>query len=252
MRVAELKLSKRFVEKSPNWLFALVSMIYWGLPPNPQKVLIVPVQNWWLFYWKGSTAFLTSPKFRIGVYKQNTRYLRIEPSDMVLDVGACIGGFTIPASFAVGKKGFVVAIEPEPKNLDALKKASSNLDNVHIVEKCAWSHRGKLKLYIDETNPGGHSLVQPKSGRTIKIQADTLDNIVAEIGMKRVDFIKMDIEGAELEALEGARKILKSARKVVVECHHINGKPTWPKVQQFLKNNGFKTYVEDGIVHAWK
>ena len=96
-----------------------------------------------------------------------------------------------------------------------------------------------MKLYIDEKSPTGHSLVNPISGRSIEVQSDTLDNMVLELGIEKVDFLKMDIEGAEVETLEGAKRILKTAHKVVVETHHRNGKPTWPEVQEFLKNRRY-------------
>ena len=254
--IAEIK--KRIFEKSPERLFALILVIYWALHPNRPKVLIVPSrQKRWLIFWKDNISILTSPKCLISIsgnpYEQDTRYLRIELGDIVVDVGAGVGEFTIPAAKSVGKEGLVVALEPEPRNFAALKDAVFDFDNVCIVNKCAWNRKEKVRLFLGE-QPGLHSLVSAlKRKQAIEVQADTLDNICLELGIDRVDFIKMDIEGAELEALEGAKGVLKAARKIVIETHRRNERePTWPKVQQFLENNGFKTYVEDEIVHAWK
>jgi hypothetical protein len=83
-----------------------------------------------------------------------------------------------------------------------------------------------------------------------EVEVTTIDRICGELGLKGVDFMMMDIEGAELMALRGARR----TRKVVVGAYHrVGGKPTWPRVKRFLKKMGFRTVVtEDGLVHAWK
>ena len=254
--IAEIK--KRIFEKSPERLFALILVIYWALHPNRPKVIVAPFRNHWLLLWKNYASVLTSPKCLISVpggpYKLATRYLRVESGDVVLDVGACRGEFIVPVAENVGNKGLVVAIEPEPGNLVALKKAVSGLGNVRIVNKCACNRKEKVKLFLSKY-PGEHSLVNlgEKMERTIETQADTLDNICSQLKIKMVDFIKMDIQGTELQALEGAIGILKTVRKIVVETHRVSGKePTWPKVQKFLKDRGFETYVEDEIVYAWR
>jgi hypothetical protein len=72
--------------------------------------------------------------------------------------------------------------------------------------------------------------------------------------VERVDYMAMDVEGAEREALRGAKRILRCTEKVVVGAYHQRGgEPTWFWVERYLKKMGFKTKVtDDGLVHAWR
>jgi hypothetical protein len=89
--------------------------------------------------------------------------------------------------------------------------------------------------------------------RKIKVDLDTIDRICVKARL-RVDYLAMDVEGAEKEALEGAKKTLCNTKKVVIGAYHMReGSPTWPWVTRYLKNLGFRTKVtEDGLVHGWK
>lgn len=247
---------KKSLLRLPPCLFAPVLVLYWGLHPHRPKVWVLPGRGRWLLRWGGYTSALTRPQALIAgdpPVEQDTRYFRIEPGEVVLDVGACRGDFTIPAARKVGKGGRVVAVEPEPRNLLFLRKASRRLGNVRILAKCAWGRAGRVRLNLSGS-PGEHSVVrlghQPRG--SIEVEADTLDHMLEELGIKRVDFMKVDVEGAELEVLEGAREILKRTRKVVVECHRLGKHFTWPFVQDILKDAGFQTYVEDETVYAWR
>jgi FkbM family methyltransferase len=251
------ELKQRLWERAPAWLFALAVMVYQRLHPRRDNVLILPNSGYWLVI-KGNLKLL-SPDPR-GVVLSGPKmtdhdyecYLKVNQGDTVLDVGASVGGFTISVTPKVGADGVVVAIEPDPNNLICLKKNTSKLNNVQIVGKYVSNHRGKERLYVARKNE--EKLMIPSDNEYVEIQTDTLDCIVSDLEIERVDFIKMDVEGAELEVLEGAEKTLEIARKVVVAAYHIrNGKKTWPKVQQFLKVRGFKIRVtSDGLVHAWK
>jgi FkbM family methyltransferase len=86
-------------------------------------------------------------------------------------------------------------------------------------KKALWSSKCKLKLYTASTFTGHSSirsiaLKKPFSGKCVKVQADTLDNIIKDLGIDRVDVLLMNIESAEFEALKGAKKALKKCRKI--------------------------------------
>jgi len=197
------------------------------------------------------------------------RVFSVEEGDVVLDVGAATGLFTIPAA---RKASLVIAVEPESRNVATLRRRTASMPNVHIIDKAAWNREGVLPLYLSGWLQ--HSLLkgqQPyilskitmghsplKGGRTrVMTQVDTLDNMVSGLGIPRIDFMKMDIEGAELEALEGAESILSTARKVVIAAYHkrpdIRAGPTHPWVSEFLRSRGFETHLAwPGLVHAWR
>ena len=83
------------------------------------------------------------------------------------------------------------------------------------------------------------------------MQADTLDNIVKD--WNRIDFAKIDVQGAELEVLQGAEEMLMKTKKLVVETHYHGARALYPKVATCLEAKGFTVHVtSDRIVHAWR
>ncbi len=148
---------------------------------------------------------------------QNDIYLsgavRICPGAIVLDVGANIGLF---AKKAVSKGASrVISFEPAPGNARAFRWNLARdiaKGQVSLVPKGAWNTNGILNLIVDSKNPGRSScVVPPPDTSTYQVPVDVapLDEIVGDLDIPRVDFVKMDIEGAELMALEGAKTILR-------------------------------------------
>lgn len=143
-----------------------------------------------------------------------------QAGETVVDVGANIGVFAVMASRLVGQRGSVICIEPEPKNLHSLQ---TNLrlnycKNVTVVAKGAWSKKAALKLWLLDGNIAAHSVVIHRSRKFTTIKVDTLDRILKG---KLVDFVKMDIEGAEIEAVKGMKKMLKQPGiKLAVAAYH--------------------------------
>jgi FkbM family methyltransferase len=168
---------------------------------------------------------------------------KLSSKSIVVDVGACVGDFTIP--FAKKVK-MVVAIEPEPRNaILLLQRISRNrLKNVHVVKKAAWKECARLNLYLNDYDRGGHSVIFDGDKSVIKVEAETLDSIIGRLGIKRIDFMKMNIEGAELEALKGAKKSLNLVNRILVQTHKVKAEKTTVKVQKLLEECGFKTMVK--------
>ncbi|MGQ9460515.1 MAG: FkbM family methyltransferase [Candidatus Bathyarchaeaceae archaeon] len=176
-----------------------------------------------------------------------------------MDVGASIGDTTVPFAMKVGENGCVIAVEPEPTNIAYLKANVFPFKNVHIIKKAAWNCHEKVKLYLHDL-PTGHSMFD-KFNDYIEVEADTLDNMVKGL-VRNVDFLKIDVQGVELQALEGAERLLESVKKLVVETHRWANKNTAPEVIEFLKQRKFnikvitEKYFPDNtlfeVVHAWK
>lgn len=136
---------------------------------------------------------------------------QIEPGDVVIDVGANIGYYTLLAARLVGPTGHVHAFEPEPEAFALLERnvELNGYDNVTLVPKALGQENGRLALFLATNNRGDHRVYDP-SGRRSSIDVDvvTLDAYLAEHDVDRVDFLKIDTQGAECSILDGARRTI--------------------------------------------
>jgi FkbM family methyltransferase len=160
----------------------------------------------------------------------------VKPGDTVLDCGANVGVFTTEALRAGAS--LVVAIEPAPENLECLRRnfaGEVESGRVIIYPKGVWDKEDFLTLNVDAHNSAADSFVlHPPNAETTtqRLPLTTIDNLVSELRLQRVDFIKMDIEGAEPKALAGARETLaKFHPKLSVSAYHQPDHPVLiPKV----------------------
>lgn len=153
--------------------------------------------------------------------------VHITAGDVVIDCGAHIGGFTRTALRAGAR--LVVAIEPEQANLAAFRRNFEDeirAGTVKLVPKGVWDTTGRLALHLS-TVGDSHSVVIPQNkGKDESIEVTTIDALVADLRLARVDFIKMDIEGAERKALQGARQTLIRYRpRLAISAYHLKGDP---------------------------
>jgi FkbM family methyltransferase len=153
-----------------------------------------------------------------GTEKQGVR-----PGDIVLDCGAHIGLYARKA-LADGAK-MVVAIEPSPENIECLRRNLSkdiNAGRVIVYPKGVWNREEEVS-FKKETASGANHIMQESEGgdQIIHIPVTTIDKIVSELKLEKVDFIKMDIEGAEQNALTGAQQtIVKYHPRMAIATEH--------------------------------
>ncbi|MBI3312896.1 MAG: FkbM family methyltransferase [Candidatus Omnitrophica bacterium] len=133
-----------------------------------------------------------------------------------VDIGANIGFYSMMFSRAVGPEGKVWAFEPDPLNFSMLERNLSQnaIQNVYAVNKAAGPNSGASFLYQSKWHTGDHRIVDHGEGREkIPIKILALDEFFAD---KNIDFIKIDIQGAEGMALEGMKKTLARNPNVVI------------------------------------
>ncbi len=107
----------------------------------------------------------------------------------------------------------IYAFEPNQNNIIALKKRTESIENIEIIEKGTWNEETVLEFREN----GSASQIVENEG-SVKVEVTTIDNIV---GDDKVTFIKMDVEGSELESLEGAKQtIAKCFPKLAICCYH--------------------------------
>ncbi|MFH0936553.1 MAG: FkbM family methyltransferase [Candidatus Woesearchaeota archaeon] len=144
----------------------------------------------------------------------------IQENMTVIDIGAHIGYYTLIAAKLIGKKGKVYSFEPNPDNFALLKKniEENGYKNVTLINKAISNKKGFLKLFINPESSGGASIYEKENAKYYtNIIATTLDESLKNI--KKIDIIKMDIEGAEILALEGMSNIIKRNKniKLIIE-----------------------------------
>ena len=149
-----------------------------------------------------------------------------DDGDVVIDAGACWGDTPLYFASKVGKKGKVYAFEFIPSNLKVLKENlrinQHKHKNVEIIDRPLWS-KSNVNLYYVDWGPG--SRVSLKKLRADfeenKVKTLSIDDFVEKHKIKKVDFIKMDIEGAEIHALNGAINTLKRYKpKLALSIYH--------------------------------
>ena len=171
--------------------------------------------------------------------------------DVFLDVGTFVGWHTIRAAKTIGPSGRVVCLEPDPTNKNQLERNVhlNGVTNCTISSLAAWSKTGEELRWFTGKSPDCCRITDVGGSATVR--TTTIDDLVADLRLDRLDWIKMDVEGAEVEALKGADKTLRQYRpSLFVEVHN-----TVEAVKDLLARYGYSIEREayDGSAepHGW-
>lgn len=187
----------------------------------------------------------------------------LKPGDIFLDVGANGGLYTVIAAKLVSPGGHVYAFEPGQRELELLRHniAINGLENVTVIERAVSNKTGLARFAISRDG-AMNSLAQNKhpAQQIIEwqtIQTTTLDDFITEFGLTRVDFIKIDVEGAERFVFQGAPRLLGANNEITLlfETANSNVDGFHYSVQEFLSeliNTGLSIYyfTETGALQA--
>jgi len=156
-----------------------------------------------------------------GVYEPLETELvkkEVKKGDVVLDIGANIGYYTLILARLVGDGGKVFAFEPDPTNFALLRKnvEANGYNNVALVQKAVSNQTGKTRLYLNPDKAADHRIYESGDGRqSIVIEAVRLDDYFKNFNGK-IDFIKMDVQGAEGRVIQGMLNLLKKNHNVKI------------------------------------
>jgi FkbM family methyltransferase len=159
---------------------------------------------------------------------QNALIRELRPGITFFDIGANIGFVTMIAARAVGPTGRVVAFEPVPENVAAIKKnlALNGIDWVDVRQAAIGLESGSASLIVSDVSAFSRfgSVSVPTGAReTIEVAVESIDELLAAGAIPQPDVIKIDVEGAELQVIEGARQMLGERRPVILcEVHDCN------------------------------
>jgi FkbM family methyltransferase len=146
----------------------------------------------------------------------------VRKGDVVLDCGAHVGIFTLTALGLGAAK--VVAVEPDPVNLECLRRNLAPeiaAGKVVVAGKGVWSSDGSMSMLVAEDNSGANSMLWARGHYREEVPVTTIDHLRANLGLPCISYIKMDIEGAEREALRGAMGTLKECRpRMMIDSYH--------------------------------
>jgi FkbM family methyltransferase len=160
---------------------------------------------------------ITANLIRWGVWEaQETKFLRglLRPGDTFVDVGANIGYFSVLAAGCIGSTGYLIAFEPEPRNLELLRR---NLDrhgvrtNATVFPLAAYSHPCQMALATNEANRGDHFLA-PHASTGLRVRCVRLDDVLP----RSVDVIKIDTQGFDHDVLAGLSETIEANPGLVV------------------------------------
>lgn len=168
----------------------------------------------------------------------------IEPNDRVFEVGAAKG---ITTQIAAERAKHVIALEPSPRTFRCLRK-NIIAENVDVYPYAAWKDSGEKEIQY-ATQSGSDSLIEPNSGRAVtsrSVRVDTIENLINELEIDTVDFLKVEAEGAEPEVVEGIGDLKIS--KLVVNCSEERyGESPFEEVSEKLREMGYEIVDFDGV-----
>lgn len=170
-------------------------------------------------------------------------------SDIIVDVGANIGKYSILAC-KLNPNAKVFGIEPEKENFEILEKNKklNNCENLELMQIALNNKNQKVKLYKAEVNMGGNSIKKDfkdfnKENFEI-VEGKRFDDVFSD-KIQKVDLLKIDAEGAELEILKGAKKFLEEKRikNIIIEINNLETKKFLEENGYFLKNIMYNDFL---------
>jgi FkbM family methyltransferase len=157
-------------------------------------------------------------------YKKGNNLIKIEQGDTVIDAGGCWGDTALYFANEAGNSGKVYSFEFIPGNITVFEKNTSlNTalnDRIVLVNRPVWKD-SSTKVYFKDRGPGSRVEMESFDGQDGECVTLSIDDLVTQKGLDRLDFIKMDIEGAETTALQGAENAIKKFKpKLAIALYH--------------------------------
>jgi len=198
------------------------------------------------FKWKRCHRYVNG--YWIGQYElpmQKAIVRELAAGDTFFDIGANAGFFSLVAAKIVGYNGKVLAFEPLPDNAEYISEqfTLNDLEYCHVIRDAISAYVGTALFSYDKPGTSTAHVGNSKGGeKSIQVKLNTLDNVTRTWGIPKL--VKMDIEGAEVAALEGASNLLqKGCVTFLIELH---GPDCEVGVREILSNNGYEFFNLEG------
>jgi len=182
-------------------------------------------------------------------YRHGAHNVAAQPGDVVLDVGGCWGDTALYFARLVGPKGKVFTFEFDPENLEILR---TNLalnpelaGRIEVVEHALWSRTGDALEFVPLGRMTAVRRPDDRAAASLRVDTVTLDDFLEQKQVERVDFIKMDVEGAELDVIAGAQEtISRMAPKLGIAAYHRDDDLVRIPEAIGAANPGYRVYLD--------
>jgi len=151
---------------------------------------------------------------------------RISKGGVILDIGSNIGYYAVHEAVLVGPKGLVIAVEPQPHVYKALLISfkTNGLKNYIAFKRAISNTRGSIELAISSLSNWSRVDVYGRDSDVLKrivVEASSVDELVNELGLQKLDLVRMDVEGYEEKILEGMQNTIERFRPIICMELHI-------------------------------
>ncbi len=204
---------------------------------------------------QGHTVFLDpTDAMRLSIVGDNPEALKfllrvVRVGDVVVDVGAHIGYYTICLARAVGSDGHVFAFEPDPDNVRLLRKnvRANGYQNVTIIPKAVSDRCGQATLYLSDCSAMHRTHPSPLCSGCVYVETTDLDTYFAGFGHP-IKVIKLDVEGGEPLVLRGMARLLQDHKDLCLLTEFL---PDWLREAGFTRRDLIDPLVQHGFTpHA--
>jgi FkbM family methyltransferase len=172
---------------------------------------------------------------------------RPDPGAIILDIGSGVGEEAVVFSKMIGTEGRLIAVEAHPETFDCLSRTveRSGLGNVVPVHCAVADAEGEVQIG-DGTAHLSNSILAGAGGGARMVRQRTIDSIASEYGLETIDYVRMNIEGAERLAVRGMAETVARVRHICISCHDFVAERTGnasfrskAEVLPFLEQSGF-------------
>lgn len=171
-----------------------------------------------------------------------THFYNIRPDDVIIDAGANRGYVALYLAMRA-PNGKVIAFEPDCHNRDYISRnitLNPSAAEIEVSDLLLWNENTEI-CFCEAGTVGSSAHYRPEGVPLVKKQAVTIDSYVTTAGITKLDFIKMDIEGAEIEAMEGCLDTIRrfSPNFAIASYHIVNGEQTYIALEKFFDRIGY-------------
>jgi len=201
---------------------------------------------------KGDLGVINEIQIR-RVYEKVSEYI-VQDGDICVDIGANIGSVSLIWS-KTNKKGAIVALEPHPETFERLKNNLNlnGVSNIMAIHAAIARRSGSITICLDSGSNMAHvegvEMETHICAAKTKVPSYSLDDLISHCNLEKVDLLKVDVEGYEVQCLEGGDRTLDGTRRILLEYH---SEALRHDCERILRKKGFTVKDNYPIMFGWK